>query len=67
MIVNFNRKIYQLKAIKEAIQACQGLAEFELSLQKQYFRVKIKNIDPAVKSFFKDEFANYVLGIINKK
>lgn len=67
MIINFNKKIYQEKAIKESIQAYQKLAEFEMTSVKKYFRVKIKNIEPAVKSLFKEEFANYLLGIINRR
>jgi len=67
MFINFNKKIYPQKDIKEAVKDYKELAEFEIKPEKGYFRLKIKNINPAIKSLFRDEFANYVLGIINKK
>ena len=67
MTVNFNKKIYPQKVIKKAVKDYKELAEFEMKIEKGYFRLKIKNINPAIKSLFKDEFANYVLGIINRK
>ena len=67
MIIVFNKKIYQQKVIKKAVQDYKELAEFEMKEGRRYFRLKIKNINPTIKSLFKEEFANYVFGLMSKK
>ncbi len=64
MTLKFDKKIYKLKAIKLAIQAYQELADFNLSQEKKYIQVELKNIDQDVKDIIKDEFCNYVLSQI---
>jgi len=61
ILINFNKKLYSLKAIKLAIKEYQKLANFSLSQRKNYIQVELKNIDKEVKKIIKDEFCNYVL------
>ena len=61
MSINFNKKLYTLKAIKSAIKAYKGLAKFSLKDKKKYIIVDLKNIDKDVQPVIKDEFCNYVL------
>lgn len=61
MRVNFHRRIYRRKAIESTIAAFRHLADFSLSKEGDYFRVRIGNIDAEVKEELKDEFCNFVL------
>ena len=61
ILINFDKKLYKLKAIKLAINEYQNLANFNLSQKANYFQVELKNIDKEVKKIIKDEFCNYVL------
>lgn len=61
ILINFDKKLYPLKAIKLAIKEYQKLANFNLVQNKKYIQVELKNIDKDVKEIIKDEFCNYVL------
>jgi len=63
MIINFNKKFYNLRAIKRTVKAYQNLAEFDIKEKKEYIKVKINKIDKEVKDIIKDEFCNYALAI----
>ncbi len=64
MIIKFNKKIYKLNAIKSAEKQYKELADFSLEKKGDYFFVKLKNIDKNVEGVIRDEFCNYVLGLI---
>ncbi len=68
MTINFNKKIYTLKAIKESVKAYNELADFNIDKNKNEIKVEITNIDKEInKELFKDEFCNYVLSEIKNK
>jgi len=66
MQINFNKKIYSQQAIKKAIKAYSHLANFTQSQNKNYFLIKVKNIQSELKTIFQDEFSNYVLSLMKK-
>lgn len=61
MLITFNRKFYNSKAIKNAIKAYQELADFKVEGNKKTIKVIVRNIDREIKEIIKDEFCNYVL------
>jgi hypothetical protein len=61
MTINFNSKLYNLKAIKNSVDAYKELAVFTVEKNKNNISVKITDIDNEVKDILKDEFCNYVL------
>ena len=61
MEIRFNKKLYPVAAIKNAIEAYNSLAEFVLSDVEDYFVVRINNIETEIEPVLKDEFCNYVL------
>lgn len=63
--VNFNKKIYNLEAINKAICEFKNLANFTIEDRDNNIAVKIDKIDKEVKDILKDEFANYVLGLMS--
>ena len=64
MSINFNKDFYSLEAIKKAIQGYKGLADFDIKIDKKNIKVNLKNIDPDSKDVIKEEFCNYVLGLM---
>lgn len=64
--VSFNKKLYDLRAIKNAIQAYQGLADFNLETSKKNIELRAINIDRNLVHIFKDEFCNYILSEMKK-
>lgn len=62
MIINFNKKVYNIGVVKTAIKAYQNLADFELEEGGKYIKVCVKKIkDSKIKDLLEDEFCNYVL------
>ena len=61
ILINFNKKIYPLKAVKLAIKEYQKLANFILREKKSYLQVELRDIDKDVVKIIKDEFCNHVL------
>ncbi len=61
MEIKFNKKIYNLKAVKSTIRAYRGLADFDFKQKGAYIKVELKNINKDVEKIIKDEFCNYVL------
>jgi len=59
--INFNKKFYNLRAIRTAVRAYKNLGDFSIQNNKNTIKVTIKNIDKDVKNIIKDEFCNYVL------
>jgi hypothetical protein len=59
--VKFNKNIYQLKAVKQAIEDYSSLAKFSLAEGDNYYCVNITGITREYKDILKDEFSNYVL------
>lgn len=64
--IAFNKDFYNLRAIKKAIQAYQGLADFEISQNKKAITVELKETKPEVKKNIRDEFSNYVLALMKQ-
>ncbi len=64
MTINFNRNFYNLKSIEKAIHDYKGLADFDIEVGKKNIKVDLKNIDPESRNVIKEEFCNYVLGLI---
>lgn len=63
--INFNKYIYQKKAILKTIADFGELAVFDLKEDKKYFVLAIKKNISGSKNFV-DEFSNYVLGLTGK-
>jgi hypothetical protein len=61
ILINFNKKIYPLRAVKLAIKEYRNLANFSLRQKGNYIIVELKDIDKDVVEIIKDEFCNYVL------
>ena len=64
MTINFNRNFYNLKSIEKAILDYKGLADFDMEVGKENVKVNLKNIDSESRNVIKEEFCNYVLGLI---
>lgn len=64
-IVNFNKKIYSLEAVKQAISEFENLADFKAKQKGDYIEVQINKINKEYKDILKDEFSNYVLGVMS--
>jgi len=62
--INFNKRIYNLKAIKEAIKAYKGLAKFNICSNKKYITVNLTNMAGEYVNIIEDEFGNYVLSLM---
>lgn len=63
--INFNKCIYQKRAILKSIADFDELADFDLKEKKEYFVLIIKQKFFSSKNFL-DEFSNYVLGLMEK-
>jgi len=61
MILNFNKKFYGLRAIKNACRAYNELAKFKIEINKKIIKVVLTNIDEEIEDIIEDEFSNYVL------
>ena len=67
MEIKFNKKLYTIKAIQEAIKTYKELADFVLSEEENYFFVNLTNIDKELELVIQDEFCNYVLSNVKIK
>ena len=61
----FNKEIYKLEAIKKAIEQYDELAEIKINEKDNEIEVVFDSIDQEVKEVLKDEFSNYVLGLMS--
>jgi len=61
MIIGFDKKFYDLKAVENTAKAYKELADLKVKTNKNKIVVEASNIDKDVESVFKDEFCNYVL------
>ena len=59
--VIFNKKLYNLDAIRKAMAAFRELGDFQVQTVGTSYKVIIKNSDREVGDALEDEFANYVL------
>jgi len=64
MVINFNKNIYPLKAIKKTSTLYKKLATFKITERGKYFATKLTNIEKDIKDSIKDEFCNHVLSQI---
>lgn len=65
MEIKFNKKIYNLEVVKQAVEEFKNLANFRTKDSNGYIEVKIDKIDKEYQGIIKDEFANYVLGSLS--
>jgi hypothetical protein len=61
MIIKFSRKLYGSAAVRSAIDAYKGLADFKIKDLPDSLEVEIENIDRELENSFSDEFCNFVL------
>lgn len=61
--INFNKKIYAEKAVRQTIKAFAALANFKISENKKYFAVKISGTDKNDENALAGEFSNFVLSV----
>lgn len=64
-VIRFNKKIYSLEAVKKAIEEFKNLASFTVKDFNGNIEVKIDKIDNEYQGILKDEFSNYVLGLMS--
>lgn len=67
MEIKFNKKLYTKEAIQAAVKAYDGLADFDLEEDANYFIVNLDKIDKEVELNIRDEFCNYVLSNVKIK
>ena len=61
MEIKANKNIYIKKGIEETIKAYEHLGKIVLEENKNYFIIKVQDIDEETKKIFQDEFCNYLL------
>jgi len=61
MTINLDKDFYKLSAIKGAIRAYKGLADFKIGRDKKNYKITIQKINPGLGDVIGDEFLNYVL------
>ncbi|MDO8260711.1 MAG: HxsD-like protein [Candidatus Magasanikbacteria bacterium] len=61
MEIKYNKKLYNKKALEAGIEAYEGLADFVLSEEENYFILNLKNIKAELSEVIVDEFSNFVL------
>lgn len=65
--INFNKKIYTGKAVRQAVKSFSALADFKISENRKYFTVKIGGADKNDETALAGEFSNFVLSVCEKK
>ena len=63
-IINFNKKIYNITAIQNAIQAFQEVTPITFSEGNIYIKVIFPEKNNNNQEVIADEFSNYVLALI---
>jgi len=63
--IRLNKQIYKLEALQKAVAEFKELAMIKVSELDKYFVVEFENIDNEYQGVIKDEFANYVLGLLS--
>lgn len=61
MEIKANKNIYTKKGIEETIKAYEHLGKIVLEENKNYFIIKLRDIDGKIEKIFQDEFCNYLL------
>jgi len=64
IVINFNKNFYTVEVIKKAIQDYKRIASFSIKSDKKEIKVEIKNINLEPRDIIKEEFCNYVLGLM---
>lgn len=65
MILKLNKEIYPVKAVQKAVSFYKQVANFKLKNSQNYILVSAK-IDKNNEELVKNEFLNFVLGIIRQ-
>jgi hypothetical protein len=65
MILKLNKEIYPIKAVQKAVGFYKQVAKFRLKNSQNYILVSAK-IDKNNEELVKNEFLNFVLGIIRQ-
>lgn len=69
MIIELNKKIYSLAAIKEAIKAFEDHCSAAIEKQQEsakFYRILVKKKTNVGDEELKNEFCNYCLGLMKK-
>lgn len=64
MTLILNEKIYPISAVKSAVRSYKEFADFSVSSKKGRIFVKISEIGGEFRRTLKDEFLNYLLGVV---
>ncbi len=64
MTVILSKNFYKLSAIKKAINAYRGLANFKIKDNGKNYMVVLDKINPEAKEMIEDEFSNYILAVM---
>ena len=64
--IQFNKKLYKLKAIKEAVTEFKDWGSFSMDKIKEHYTVKITDFNNIEPETLKNEFCNYVLFLMKK-
>jgi len=59
--VEFDKKIFRLKAVKSAVKDYKDFADFDVTEKKDRIVVKVENVDYEPEDVFLGEFGNYVI------
>lgn len=59
--VDFDKRLYNLKAVKAAAREYGGFADFSITVDGHAIRVVMENIDYQPEELFLGEFSNYVI------
>lgn len=62
--LNFDKRIYDISAIKSTAACFKDLAKFSISQKENYIIVKIDDAEQEFGDVIAGEFANYVLALM---
>ncbi|MBN1326111.1 HxsD-like protein [Candidatus Falkowbacteria bacterium] len=62
--IDFNKKIYCIDNIKKTAEEFKNLSDISVKEIGGKIKVTFDKIDPEYKDVIKDEFANFVLGLM---
>jgi len=66
VVISFNKEIYKVLAIKEAVQAYKKICKLDLRVEKKYLNVYFPTTFKGDIDFICSEFCNYALALTKK-
>jgi hypothetical protein len=64
MNIKFDKKFYNLTAIKKSVERYKGFANFKIKEKDDFIEIDIINPKKEFKAIIKDELSNYILSEI---